>query len=144
MRTLRLNVVPLQGDDVAAVQVALGVHVDGIFGVRTAAQVRSWKWKSGERRRFVDETMAPADQRRLLGEEPSSRAHLKRAAKRRKALEYSFDGRAGLAVRVAPGYEFANRAEVVLGAAEPDDHVAGAGRDIVVGSVEFARIGERH
>jgi hypothetical protein len=123
VRTLRLNVVPLQGDDVAAVQAALAVHADGIFGVRTAAHVRSWKWQSGKSRRFVDEAMSPADQRRLLGEEPPSRAHRKRAAKRRRALETVWP------LRSDPGEASEFRIEDTLGASSLDGRRNHAAKD---------------
>lgn len=87
-RTLGLEHPPLNGDDVRRVQGALGAVPDGVLGPRTAAHIRSWKWRPGGfRRRDVDETLAPIEQRWLLGEEPLPKRNARRASKRRRPLE---------------------------------------------------------
>ena len=61
---------------------------DGLFGPRTAAHARAWKWRpGGVRRRDVDETLLPSEQRWLLGEEPVPARNRRRALKRKRPLE---------------------------------------------------------
>ncbi len=88
MRTLRLEDPPLEGRDVRRVQKALSIATDGVFGPRTAAHVRSWKWRPGGiRRRDVDERLALLEQQWLLGEESLPRRNRKRARRRKRPLE---------------------------------------------------------
>ena len=88
MRKLRLERPPLQGRDIERVQTALSIAADGIFGPRTAAHVRAWKWRPGGlRRRDVDERLRPSEQRWLLGEHPVPARNQKRAAKRKRPVE---------------------------------------------------------
>ena len=88
MRKLRLEHPPIHGSDVELIQRALGVSADGVFGPRTAAHVRAWKWRPGGfRRRDVNEELRPVEQRWLLGDERLPKRLRKRAARRRRALE---------------------------------------------------------
>lgn len=88
MRALRLERPRLVGGDVARAQVALGIEADGVFGPRTAAHVRAWKWRPGGfRRRDVDETLRPAELRWLVGEAELPARRRKRASRRKRPIE---------------------------------------------------------
>lgn len=87
MRTLHLSDPFLRGADVAGVQLQLGIEADGVYGPRTAAHVRAWKWRVGVRRRLVDENLSPLEQRWILGQERLPPKHRKRGGRRKKPIE---------------------------------------------------------
>lgn len=60
----------MSGPDVAAVQVALGVEADGLYGPVTAGAAADWKFRSGYPFGQVDGTLSPDDQRVILGRAP--------------------------------------------------------------------------
>jgi hypothetical protein len=57
----------MRGEDVAAVQAALGVEADGLYGPVTAGAAASWKHEAGYPATAVDGTLRPEEQRALLG-----------------------------------------------------------------------------
>ena len=74
----------LSGDDVVAVQRALGAVPDGLYGPRTAGRARAWKWKpGGYRRSRVNGRLGSKAQRWLLGELALPGVYRRRAARRR-------------------------------------------------------------
>ena len=58
------------GPDVESVQRALGVDVDGQYGLDTGGAVRNWKFRSGYPPRAMDDQLGVPGQRMLLGSTP--------------------------------------------------------------------------
>ena len=86
-RQLRLLTPYLSGDDVAAVQRALGgLVVDGAYGPLTAARVRQWKWASGYPSNRINAILGPEGQALLLGESEPPPEFASRAERRRTRL----------------------------------------------------------
>jgi murein DD-endopeptidase MepM/ murein hydrolase activator NlpD len=70
-RMLKLTEPHLEGPDVRAVQAKLGfggTDLDGVYGPRTAAAVRLWKWRFGFPERHVNDRLGAQGQALLLGE----------------------------------------------------------------------------
>jgi len=67
MRTLRLASPPVRGLDIVAVQRALRVKQDGVYGPATGAAVRAWKYRAGYPREAINDGLGVAGQRLLLG-----------------------------------------------------------------------------
>jgi hypothetical protein len=72
----------MSGPDVVAVQVALGVDADGLYGPVTAGAASDWKFRSGYPLGAVDGTLAPDDQGALLGRRPLPAGFAARARER--------------------------------------------------------------
>jgi hypothetical protein len=72
----------MEGPDVEAVQLALGVDPDRRYGPDTRDAVRDWKFRAGYPEQAIDGELGVSGQRRLLGLEPLPAAFLKRAGER--------------------------------------------------------------
>jgi hypothetical protein len=102
-RQLRLLTPYLRGDDVAAVQRALGgLIVDGIYGPLTAARVKQWKWATGYPSNRINAILGPEGQALLFGESEPPREFAARAELRRtrivRPLETELDPRSEFAI----------------------------------------------
>jgi hypothetical protein len=80
MRTLLLTSPEMTGPDVTAVQRRLGVAADGVYGEKTAAAVKAWRWRTGFPRALPG--IGPDGQRILLGLDPLPADYRARAAER--------------------------------------------------------------
>ncbi len=85
MRVLTLTSPRLRGPDVAAVQKALGVRADGVFGPITAQAVLKWKRRAGYPDGEINAGLGPRGQGYLLGKTLRPADYLERAS--RRALE---------------------------------------------------------
>jgi hypothetical protein len=82
MRVLTLTSPRMRGPDVVAVQKALGVGADGIFGPKTAAAVLAWKRRAGYPDGEVNAGIGPRGQGYLLRTTPRPPDYLERASRR--------------------------------------------------------------
>jgi murein DD-endopeptidase MepM/ murein hydrolase activator NlpD len=82
MRVLTLTNPRLHGPDVSAVQKALGVGVDGVFGPATAQAVLAWKRRAGYPEGEINAGLGERGQRYLLGLEAFPEDYLVRASTR--------------------------------------------------------------
>jgi murein DD-endopeptidase MepM/ murein hydrolase activator NlpD len=70
----------MEGPDVEAVQRALGVEVDGVYGPITAAAVRAWQWKpGGYPKSQLSDRLGVKGQAWLLGTLPIPAGYTRRA-----------------------------------------------------------------
>jgi hypothetical protein len=89
----------MEGPDVEAVQLALGVDPDKRYGNDTAGAVRRWKFHAGYPTRAIDGDLGVAGQRMLLGLDPIPPGFAKRAEERTSgadALDAFIAGRSWL------------------------------------------------
>jgi hypothetical protein len=89
----------MEGPDVEAVQLALGVDPDKRYGSDTAGAVRNWKFHAGYPQRALDGDLGVAGQRMLLGLDSAPPAFAKRAEERTSgadALDAFIAGRSWL------------------------------------------------
>ena len=82
MRVLTLTSPRLRGPDVSAVQKALGIRVDGVFGPPTARAVFAWKRQVGYPEAEINAGLGERGQRYLLGTLPFPTDYLIRASTR--------------------------------------------------------------
>lgn len=90
-RQLALRSPLLRGDDIKAVQRALGLtgdSVDGDYGSETAGAVEEWKWRSGYPKHQINSRLGLLGQAWLFGEEPFP-PHFARNAKARKGKPFA-------------------------------------------------------
>jgi hypothetical protein len=72
----------MEGPDVEAVQLTLGVDPDKQYGPDTGGAVRNWKFRAGYPARAIDDQLGVAGQRMLLGLDPLPPTFAKRAEER--------------------------------------------------------------